>query len=70
MYGAFLFEALTQALKSHALPTNLKSLTGLTCICIQLTPPAAWAPLLHSSGLFAWLLDKVVENEVCGGLCK
>ncbi|KAJ3573347.1 hypothetical protein NP233_g2485 [Leucocoprinus birnbaumii] len=62
-YGGPFFEATTRAIQSDALIMNLKDLAGMISIYIQITPSATWAPLIHSSGLFAWLLNKIVDNE-------
>jgi hypothetical protein len=43
---------------------NMKDLVGLMNFFVQLTPSSAWASHFHTSGLFAWMLNKVVENEV------
>lgn len=43
---------------------NMKDLVGLMSFFVQLTPSSAWASHFHASGLFAWMLNKVVENEV------
>jgi hypothetical protein len=53
-----------RAMQSDGLVLNMKDLVGLINIYFQVTPSAAWTSLLHSSGLFAWILNKVVENEV------
>lgn len=63
VYGTLFFEAFTRAIQSDALIMNLKDLASLMSIYIQITPSTTWVPLLHSSGLFAWLLNKVAENE-------
>lgn len=42
----------------------MKDLVGLMNLFVQLTPSSAWASHFHSSGLFAWMLNKIVENEV------
>lgn len=52
------------AIKEEGLVLNMKDMVGLTNLVVQLTPASTWASHFHSSGLFAWVLNKVVENEV------
>jgi hypothetical protein len=63
-YGIPLFEAITAALQSDGLTMNMKDLVVLLNFYVQLAPCTAWTSHMNSSGLFAWILDKVVENEV------
>lgn len=64
-YGADFFQALMMAIQGEGLILNMKDLVGLMNLFVQLTPSGVWASHFHSSGLFAWILDKLVENEVC-----
>ncbi|KXN86407.1 Importin-11 [Leucoagaricus sp. SymC.cos] len=62
-YGGPFFEAYGCAIKSDGMLLNMKDLVGLMQLYVQLAPPSSWAPLLHSSELFAWLLDKTADDE-------
>ncbi|EKM80164.1 hypothetical protein AGABI1DRAFT_120195 [Agaricus bisporus var. burnettii JB137-S8] len=62
-YGEQFFHAFTAAIRMDGLLLNMKDLVGLMSFFVQLTPSSAWASHFHASGLFAWMLNKVVENE-------
>ncbi|KAF9451646.1 ARM repeat-containing protein [Macrolepiota fuliginosa MF-IS2] len=62
-YGVNFFQAFTAAIQTEGLILNMKDLLVLMNLFVQLTPSGTWATLFHSSGLFAWILNKLVENE-------
>ena len=58
------FCAFLAALNSGAVTTNMKDMIIAINLLLQLTPPVLWGGPLHISGLFAHLLNTLIEDRV------
>ncbi|TFK43406.1 armadillo-type protein [Crucibulum laeve] len=58
-----LFNSYTAAFKSDAATLNLKDMLISLSLLLQIAPSSLWGESLHTSGLFAHLLIKLIEGE-------
>lgn len=64
-----LFRAFHTALKSGAVILNMKDMVIALNLLVQIAPAALWGEAMHISGLFAYLLNALIEGEVCS-ICR
>lgn len=62
-FSADILQAFTLALKNAAVLINLKDMIIALEYLVQLAPPSLWGEPMHSSGLFAHLINTLVEGE-------
>lgn len=59
-----IFRAFLAALRSDAVTLNLKDMVVALNLVVQITPSSLWGEAMHMSGLFAYLLKTLIDNEV------
>lgn len=62
-FSADIFRAFSEGLKSQAAIVNMKDMVINLQFMVQLAPSSLWGEPMHASGLFAHLLNTLVDGE-------
>ncbi|EIN10324.1 ARM repeat-containing protein [Punctularia strigosozonata HHB-11173 SS5] len=62
-YGTELFQAFREGLAGHATTLNKRDMVAALALLTQFSQSAQWGPPMHASGLFAYILEQLVDEE-------